>query len=368
MAKQDGERADRRVQTICLLILTLIASATALALLRPVLVPFILALFFTYSLSPIVDFQMRRWKLRRPAAILGAAVVGLAVVALLGLIIATNVSTMSHRLDAYQMQFAQLNHRISQSTIWKHFGIKPDTNAGEMFFAIPENATFTLVSAVLGGTTNFITESALVVIFAIFILLGRSDSSAQPSALLAEIENRVKRYIGQTVFFSALTGLLVAITLWALGVEFAGVFGFLAFLLNFIPSVGAVVATLLPIPIVLLSPNLSPTAKVLAVALPGAIEFIIGNLVQPKVQGGSLQLHPVVVLMSLIFFGMIWGIVGAFLATPIAGAIKIIFERIEMTRPLAEIMSGDLSGVGRRFETNAAKEALIEMEEERAGV
>jgi AI-2 transport protein TqsA len=107
---------------------------------------------------------------------------------------------------------------------------------------------------------------------------------------------------------------------------------------------------------------------VLAVALPGAIEFIIGNLVQPKVQGGSLQLHPVVVLMSLIFFGMIWGIVGAFLATPIAGAIKIIFERIEMTRPLAEIMSGDLSGVGRRFETNAAKEALIEMEEERAGV
>jgi AI-2 transport protein TqsA len=364
MAKQDRERADRRVQTICLLILTLIASATALWALRPVLVPFILALFFTYSLSPIIEFQMRRWNLSRPVAIVGAAVVGLAVVSLFGLIIARSVYTMSTEWDAYRVRFDQLNHRLGQSPILKRIGIQTDTKTGEMFIAIPENATFTLVSAVLGGTTNFLTESALVLIFIIFILLGRSDPLAQPSALLVEIENRVKRYIGQTVFFSALTGLLVALMLRLLGVEFAGVFGFLAFLLNFIPSVGAVVATLLPLPIVLLSPTLSKPAMVLAIALPGAIEFIMGNLIQPKVQGGSLQLHPVVVLMSLIFFGMIWGIVGAFLATPIAGAIKIIFERIEMTRPLAEIMSGDVSGIGRRIEQRPPLPASAEEKEE----
>ena len=183
----------------------------------------------------------------------------------------------------------------------------------------------------------------------IFILLGRTEGERSSSPLLDEIETRVKRYIGQTVFFSAFTGLVVAALLGVLGCEFAGVFGFLAFLLNFIPSVGAVIATLLPLPVILLSPDMTPTAKVLAMALPGGIQFAIG-LIQPKVQGGALELHPVVVLMSLIFFGMIWGLVGAFLATPIAGVIKIIFERIEATRPLAAAMAGKLDLVSLRAE------------------
>lgn len=358
MLKRKRDQGNQRVQTVCLLILTLIASGVALAMLRPVLVPFVLALFFTYSLSPVIDLQMRWFRIPRGAAIGGAAIVGLVVAALLGLGVAASVGTMSHNLAMYHERFHQFDERIAQSPLLHRLGVRPQTETGGLLFTIPETATtatITFVYGVLGETTTVVAYSLAVVVFVIFILLGRSDGKPPPSGLLAEIETRVKRYIGQTVFFSALTGLLVAATLGVLGVEFAGVFGFLAFLLNFIPTVGAIIATLLPLPVVLLSPDLSITARVLALALPGGIEFVIGYLIQPKVQGGSLELHPVVVLMALIFFGMIWGPVGAFLAMPITGAIKIIFERIDATRPLAAAMAGELDGLSARLDVAARK-------------
>jgi AI-2 transport protein TqsA len=83
-------------------------------------------------------------------------------------------------------------------------------------------------------------------------------------------------------------------------------------------------------------------AKLLAIILPAAIQFIIGSLVQPRMLGHSLQLHPVVLLLALLFFAMIWGIPGAFLATPLTAVIKIIFEKIPATHALAAVLAGDL--------------------------
>src|SRR5208283_1287364 len=127
-----------------------------------------------------------------------------------------------------------------------------------------------------------------------------------------------------------------------LGVEFAWVFGLLAFLLNFVPSIGAIIASLLPLPVILLSPDMSLTAKVLAIVIPAAIQIVIGSFVQPRVQGHALDLHPVVIVLALIFFGMIWGLMGAFLATPITAVVRIIFARIPITRPLADMLAGNL--------------------------
>jgi AI-2 transport protein TqsA len=187
----------------------------------------------------------------------------------------------------------------------------------------------------------------MVVIFMIFILLGRKSHRPSPTGLLGEIEQRVQRYTVQLIIMSVVTGVLVGGTLAVLHVEYAFLFGFLAFLLNFIPNIGSIIATLLPIPVVLLSPDLSITVKVLALALPAAIQFLLGNVVQPKIQGSMLELHPVAVLMALIFFGMIWGISGAFLAAPITAVIKIILERIPATRPLADLLAGNLDALNR---------------------
>ena len=150
------------------------------------------------------------------------------------------------------------------------------------------------------------------------------------------------RYISETVFFAALTGILVGATLAILKVEFAWVFGFLTFLLNFIPTLGSLLAILLPLPMILIDSHMSVPAKILAVAIPATIQFIIGNVVVPKVQGKSLDLHPVTVMLALIFFGQTWGMVGAFLATPITAVIKIVFERIPATKPVADLLAGKL--------------------------
>ena len=137
---------------------------------------------------------------------------------------------------------------------------------------------------------------------------------------------------------SAATGTLVWAVLAFLGVDLALVFGLFAFLFNFIPSIGSIIATVLPLPVVIASPILSPTEVVLAIAIPGAIQFTVGNIVEPKVMGSSLDMHPVVILMALMFWGMIWGIVGMILAVPLTVVIKIVMEQIEVTAPLARLM------------------------------
>ena len=151
---------------------------------------------------------------------------------------------------------------------------------------------------------------------------------------------RVKRYLMTQAAVSAATGILVGTVLALLGVDLALVFGLFAFLLNFIPSVGSIIATLLPLPVVLFSPDVTTLTAVLAIAIPGSIQLTIVIIITPKVMGDSLDLHPVVILLALILWGTIWGIVGMLLATPITAVMKILFERLEVTRPLAGALAG----------------------------
>jgi AI-2 transport protein TqsA len=342
MAKPDEARTDRRVQTFCLLTLTLISLGVALYLLRPVLVPFVLAVFLTYCLTPLIDVQRRYLRMPRGLAIVSAVVLALVVLALCGSVVATSISNASHKLQDYEEQFQQLTERCASSVPLERLGIKTDAAQIRGFLAAQEGAGWGLVSAVLSEATNVLSNGALVMIFMLFLLLGRKPDPRPATDVLAQIETSVKSYIVSTIFLSAVTGLLLGLTLSLLGVEFAWVFALLAFLLNFVPSIGAIIASLLPLPVILLSPELSITAKVSAIVIPAAIQFVIGSVVQPRVQGHALDLHPVVILLALIFFGMIWGIMGAFLATPITAVVRIVLGRIPITRPLAGVLAGNL--------------------------
>jgi AI-2 transport protein TqsA len=201
-----------------------------------------------------------------------------------------------------------------------------------------------IISTVVGEVTDQVSLAGLVILLTVFILLGRRARGAPPGGLLGEIEAKVKLFLSRMVLLSALTGLLFGLSLWFLAVRFALVFGVLAFLLNFIPNIGSLIATALPVPVILLSPDLSVTGKVLALAIPTGIQVAIG-VVQPKVLGDSLNLHAVAVLMALLFFGMIWGAVGAFLAAPLTAVIKIILEKHPATRPLAAVLEGNLEAI-----------------------
>ena len=142
---------------------------------------------------------------------------------------------------------------------------------------------------------------------------------------------------------SLVTGISVTVFLWLLDIDLAMVFGLLAFVLNFIPNVGSIIATVLPIPMVLVNPDFSILTLSLAIILPGTVQMIVGNVIEPKLLGDSLELHPITVLLSLIFWGIIWGIPGMLLAAPITAVCKILLENIEITKPVAAILEGKIS-------------------------
>ena len=263
----DQDQADRRVRTICLLILTVIGLGFALALLRPVLVPFCLALLLTYCLTPVLNFQIKFLRLPPPAAVVGAGVAGLLILLVLGYLTAASLGQVGANIDGYHERLSRLTEQAIRPLA--RLGIRVDTQSGRIF-TVTESAGRQLLTAFLAAMTDLISTGALVVIFMIFLLLGRRGSPHPQTSLLGEIEARVRRYVIRLVGLSALTGLVVGVWLAALGIEFAVLFGFLTFLLNFIPNVGAIIATLLPVPVILLSPQLSVPEQVLAVAGPSA--------------------------------------------------------------------------------------------------
>jgi AI-2 transport protein TqsA len=341
----DSSQVEPRIQTICLLLLSSVAGGAALYWLSPVLVPFVLAIFFTYCLTPVIDLQMQYLRAPRPVAIVATFALGCVVLTLLAVLVSTSVTQISANADMYQTRITQLTDEAITALPLERFGVQKE-RVTQTLLQIPEQFIGGVLSGAVSAIMNVLSNGLLVLIFMLFLLLGKSAASqANNGGLQSEIETRIKKFILTKSLVSIVTGVLVGTTLTLLGVEFAFVFGVLAFLLNFIPNIGSAIATLMPLPVVLLNPELTTVAKVLAIAIPGVIQFAVGNFVEPKIMGQSLDLHPVAVLISLIFFGMIWGIVGMFLATPITAVVKIFFERVPFTRPAADLLAGRLDAI-----------------------
>ncbi len=332
---------ERNIQTICLILLSTLAVAAALYWLRPVMVPFVLAVFIAYGLSPLVNLSVRRLRFPRLLAVGGTLALAFLLLLLLGGLVSASVGQLASNADAYQAQLGVLLADITASLPLERFGISSEVQLDPLS-QIPASAVGTLLLGTTNALLEILSQSFLVLIFVIFLLIGSGGRSAPLTGVWSQIEAQIQRYLATKAVISATTGILVGAVLGLLGVDLALVFGLFAFLLNFIPSVGSIIATLLPLPVVLVSPEISTTVAVLAIAVPGAIQLTIGNALEPKIMGDSLDLHPVVILVMLIFWGILWGIPGMLLATPITAVMKILFGRLEQTRPLANLLAGQL--------------------------
>ncbi len=195
---------------------------------------------------------------------------------------------------------------------------------------------------------NLLSYAALVLIFVFFLLLENRSARPIPSkanetlsmGLLAEIEEQVRKYLVMKTVLSLLTGFAFGFVLWLFSVPLAIVFGFMAFLLNYIPNIGPLLSCMLPVPFFALSAELSPTAAIVCFILIALIQFISGNVIEQRMMGKSFDVSPIVLLLGLIFFGLIWGIVGMFLATPIVSILKIVLQQSHSGKPIAELMAG----------------------------
>ena len=344
----EAELQERRIQTACLLILSTVAVGFALYWLRPVMVPFVLAVFFALGLAPVIDLQTSRLKIPRAVAIGTTLLLGGGLLIAVATLVQTSLAQLTLNASEYQANVSEMLARAAQTLPLERFGID-EASILDPVKQIPVGA----IGGMLLGTTNAIVEllsqSLLVLIFMVYLLIGRdtaetAQGTGPREGVWYEIASRIERYIATKALLSGATGILVGGSLSVLGVDLALVFGLFAFLLNFIPSIGSMIATLLPLPVVLVSADLSFGVAVAAIAVPGVIQFLIGNVLEPKIMGDALDLHPIVILMALILWGMLWGIVGMLLATPIMAMLKILFEQLEATRPAARVLSGNFGG------------------------
>ncbi|MGI9431816.1 MAG: AI-2E family transporter [Myxococcota bacterium] len=343
----DAEERDRRIQTVCLLVLTAIAIGGALFWLRPVMIPFVLSAFFASSLSPLIAFLIRRFRLPRSAAVGLTLLLGFLLLAALASLVSASVGQLAANRVAYQAQATALIAQVTEALPLDRIGIDTDALTGRL-----RDASVSAIGGMLAGTTSAIldlfSKSILVLIFLVFLLVGGEvalPAKDRPESTWTTITGQVERYVLMKALLSGATGFLVGVILWGFGVDLALVFGLFAFLLNFIPSIGSIIATLLPLPIVVMSPDISFATAVAAIAIPGVLQFGIGNVLEPRLMGSSLDLHPVTVLLTLMFWGALWGIVGMLLAVPMTAMSKLFFEKSELTRPVAELMAGRLDAL-----------------------
>jgi AI-2 transport protein TqsA len=328
---------DSRIQTTCLLILTLIATSFALYWLRPVLIPFVLALFIYLGLSSFVDFQVARFRIPRGVALATTIVVSLLLFTTVAVLVTASVRQITSQADTYQAQFGEMLANLA-ALIPGDYGIDRKTLLAPLS-EIPMSTVGSLLAQTANAILATLSRSLLVFVFVLYLMFG-SAKTRKPNAVWTEIESRVQRYITAKAFLSAATGVLVTTILAILNVDLALAFGLFAFMLNFIPTVGSIIATLLPLPVVLFGPEQSAATATAAIVLPGVVQLIIGNVVEPRIMGQSLDLHPITVLMALIFWGMLWGILGMLLAVPITAVAKILFEQLDTTLPMAQLLAG----------------------------
>ncbi len=208
------------------------------------------------------------------------------------------------------------------------------------------------VSTTFGSIASYVGNLALVLLFLMFMLagrgalLGRVDKAFTRTRaddikfVVNSIENQVQHYLLIKIFVSLLTASIGGLIIWWGGIDFVIFFSLLIFFLNFIPNIGSVIATVFPILIGLIKHGFSLRILVVAIGLMGT-QFIIGNVVEPKICGKNLNLSPIVILISLIFWGWTWGIVGMILAVPLTSAMKIMFQHIDVLKPLAELISSE---------------------------
>lgn len=343
---------DSRIIITLLSIITIMGVGAVLYQARAIVLPFALAVFFSYILNPLITFFERR-RLPGSIAIIFAVLMTFLMLGLIGLLINNSIQSFAQEFPRYEKRFDELLRHLIRV-----FNLPPElfssqTDGSERFALLANLKDFSvtgIITTTLSSITRFLSNTVLVLLFLLFILMGRNQfqrklelafdkkRSDRIVSVFININEQIKKYILMKTLISLITAILAAGVLMSFQVEFAVIWGILTFLLNFIPSIGSVIATVLPLISALIQFDSYLTIVTVA-ALLVIIQFVMGNVIDPQVVGSQVNLSPLVILFSLIFWGWLWGIIGMFLAVPLAVIIKIIFENIDSLRFLSILMS-----------------------------
>jgi AI-2 transport protein TqsA len=260
-------------------------------------------------------------------------------------LIMDNVVQVSLAAPAYEA-----NLRALLNAMYDLVGLKEAPSFAQIAEQVSVGGIVTTVAATLGGVVR---SAGIVVVYVIFLLLEQSIFERKLHALLADpgraerlrrllarIALQIEGYLWVKTLSSLLTGTVSFSIMWAVGVDFAEFWALVIFLLNFIPIIGALLGVVFPSLLALVQFESLGPFLVTSLAL-AATQFVVGNLIEPRLMGRKLHLSPLVIILSLAFWGMLWGVVGMILCVPIMVIVMIICAHFAPTRPVAILLSSD---------------------------
>lgn len=347
----EEKRSDRIVKIAAGVILIVI-FIFILKELQTILLPFFVAVIIAFLFEPFYKW-MRIKRIPGFLAIIIIIIILLILANVMSLFVFTSINSFQAEVPAYQLKFTNLyNSTVSAIESNEYFRqyLKPkmdipDLLSGINFAGVLEN--------LVGGTVAIFGNFVLIMIYVVFLLseigslrkrlrMAYSIERARKVAdIIDDVFEDVKKFIVRKTLINFSHAVLVYIVLIIFGVDFAIVWAFLTFFMAFIPNIGAILATILPFLSALIQYESFATPFVLLIVLT-VIGFLMGNILEPKIFGNSLNLSPILILLALIFWGYVWGIVGMLLSVPILSMIKIILSKFESTAPVAILMSHEV--------------------------
>ena len=329
------------------ILVILIGVVTILAYGQAYIIPFVVALIIWFIIHELREnLQMIPWVRRKVPIWLQSSIAFVIIAAVITAVInmvyfnaVILYESVDHYIDNFQKVLVKLNHVLGFDVAnyvnehWDRF----DATA----FA---SSTVNFLSSLMG-------DGFLILIYIVFLLVEETifplklkafypdvKEQDKKEELFYKMDQNIGRYLRLKTLVSFITGFLSYIALVIFGVEAALFWAFMIFILNYIPTIGSLIATLFPaIFIVLQTAELAPFIYVLLSV--GTVQIIVGNIVEPKLMGTSLNLSSLVVILSLTIWGAIWGIMGMILSIPITVMMMIVFEEIPSLRFIAIALS-----------------------------
>lgn len=335
------------VQKIASIAVILLITGIVLIYGKHFFIPFVLAVFIWFIIREIKVF-LRRSKYFRKflpnwAENLTASILFLFVLGIFVKVISDNINYLSQNINQYQSNISKVANDLEQIFRIDLINQISEWSGGFKFSD--------LLSTTINTISGFMSSVLLIFIYIVFIFLEEFGFKDKIQKMFPEKGNRenvlniiekvnysIGRYIGLKTVISFVAAILSYIALKIIGVDAAAFWAFIIFIMHFIPTVGAFIAILFPSFFALLQFGELHLALIVLGVL-GTVQFIVGNILEPKIMGDSLNLSALVVLLALSLWGALWGIPGMVLSVPITVIILIVCSEFPSTRAIAILLS-----------------------------
>lgn len=339
---------------ILLFVIALPVVVIILKTLKSIFIPLLIAVFLGFVFAPLTTLLKKR-QIPLWLILLITLVIIAGVFCLITLVVYAASNSLITGLPKYQLRFQQL--LIDGNAYFTDLARRMElASEGMPMFDLTQMLSTGSVSLphIIANAMNTTVDIAwnlfLILIFMIFLLLEADKFQARMKGFLSKsdkektyntlnsIQRQIQSYLSVKTLISLATALLGMGQMLVLGIDFVLVCGIMLFVFNFIPNIGSIIASGIPIIICILQYGIGFRAIMFSILII-ATQMLFGNILEPRLQGTRQNLTPIMVLVSLIFWGWLWGIVGMIICVPLTSAINIILQQMEPNNLVSALIS-----------------------------